>query len=348
MADAQRAEEYDMQSGNADLEREKVIARIRKMEQQEQKENRKEAGNTSRTNTGKIRFDFIDLMDYSARREVTPKDSYHIVSDDMVLDDTGLGEDDAISQEKVEESIQPLQLAEESMQPLQPAGESIRLTQLEADDNNQSLLSLSREDPAEEMSTVMKIPENSQPAEELTEKSVAELTEKAAEEPAAELTEEPAEVLTEEPVKRDVIQPEEKKERKKSVYETDQLFAPMLKRAEDISLAAFLANDTDEELAVSVGGELYINTAASIRLLVKAGHASLHMKPEEAGKLWGTVCFYSIDAGYTNMAFWNIANVVYKSDSAKAKAILKVIIKKEKKLMQIIDECLSRNKMMEE
>lgn len=335
MADAQRAEEYDMQSGNADLEREKVIARIRKMEQQEQKENRKEAGNTSRTNTGKIRFDFIDLMDYSARREVTPKDSYHIVSDDM-----GLGEDDAISREQVEESMQPLQPAEENIQPLQPAGESIRLTQLEADDNNQSLLSLSREDPAEEMSTVMKIPENSQPAEELTEKSVAELTEEAAEEPAAE--------PTEEPVKYDVIQPEEKKERKKSVYETDQLFAPMLKRAEDISLAAFLANDTDEELAVSVGGELYINTAASIRLLVKAGHASLHMKPEEAGKLWGTVCFYSIDAGYTNMAFWNIANVVYKSDSAKAKAILKVIIKKEKKLMQIIDECLSRNKMMEE
>jgi len=235
----------------------------------------------------------------------------------MVLDDAGLSEDDAISQEKVEESIQPLQLAEESMQPLQlaeeniqplqPAGESIRLTQLEAHDNNQSLLSLSREDPAEEMSTVMKIPENSQPAEELTEKPVAELTEEAAEEPAAEPTEEPAEVLTEEPVKYDVIQPEEKKERKKSVYETDQLFAPMLKRAEDISLAAFLANDTDEELAVSVGGELYINTAASIRLLVKAGH-----------------------------------------DSAKAKAILKVIIKKEKKLMQIIDECLSRNKMMEE
>lgn len=143
-----------------------------------------------------------------------------------------------------------------------------------------------------------------------------------------------------------------KKGKKKNVYGADPLFAPMLKRAEDISLLDFLADDTEEELAFSIGNDLYINRAASIRLLVKAGHASLHMNQKEAGRLWETVCFYSIDTGYTIMAFWNLINIVCKSltgavqeaESVKAKVILNIIIRKEQKLKQLADKCLNNNR----
>jgi len=273
--------EYNMRPEKADLEREKVIKKIREMEQQEQKERNEEEGNMLHTNAGRIHFDFIDLGEYSARKETVPENSDSnthgddtVFSDDTVSEDAGLGKIIEISQGQ--------------------AAQNIQLVQPVLDDNNElpsedALLSLKREHPAEE-----------------------------------------------------IIYPAEKKG--KSIYQTDRLFAPMLKRAEGISLLDFLVDNTEEELAVSVDNELYINSAASIRLLVKAGHASLYMNRKEAGRLWGTVCFYSIDAGYTNMAFWNLTNVVYKSDSAKAKAILKVIIKKEQKLMQIINECLNDNR----
>lgn|GEM_PF-859134 len=281
MVGGEERAEYNMRPEKADLEREKVIKKIREMEQQEQKERNEEEGNMLHTNAGRIHFDFIDLGEYSARKETVPENfdsNTHgddtVFSDDTVSEDAGLGKIIEISQGQ--------------------AAQNIQLVQPVLDDNNEppsedAVLSLKREHPAEE-----------------------------------------------------IIYPAEKKG--KSIYQTDRLFAPMLKRAEGISLLDFLVDNTEEELAVSVDNELYINSAASIRLLVKAGHASLYMNRKEAGRLWGIVCFYSIDAGYTNMAFWNLANVVYKSDSAKAKAILKVIIKKEQKLLQIINECLNDNR----
>jgi len=135
------------------------------------------------------------------------------------------------------------------------------------------------------------------------------------------------------------IQPVKIKERiNNGIYDTDPLFGPMLERTGDISRFDFFVNDTDEELAIMIDDELYINRAATIRFMVMAEYANRNQKGETAKKLWEAVCFYSIDSGYMNMAFWHLVDVVYQSNLNEAKAVIKVMTKKEKKLLRIINE----------
>jgi len=129
----------------------------------------------------------------------------------------------------------------------------------------------------------------------------------------------------------------EKEKRLCSIFDMDPLFGPMLKRSKNVSLFDFFALQTDEELAIVIDHELYINRASTIRLMVKAEYAIGGNEIEEVRKLLEAVCFYSIDSRYMNMAFWNLFNTVYQSIN-EAKAIIMVMTKKERKILQIIDE----------
>lgn len=121
-----------------------------------------------------------------------------------------------------------------------------------------------------------------------------------------------------------------------NIYDIDLIIRSMLKRSENLSPYNLLIDCSEEELAVIIDGELYMNEAATINLLEKAEAANTAGRTKEAAKLWETICFYSVDVGYMNAAFWNLVYQVYKSDMEKVKMILEAMTKKEKRLLKLV------------
>ena len=126
--------------------------------------------------------------------------------------------------------------------------------------------------------------------------------------------------------------------KKSSIGDVDSILQSMLKKTNNLSPYMFLINETEEELAVIIEGEIYINEAATINLLEKSEAADTDGRKQEAAKLWEIICYYSVDAGCLNIAFWNLVNHVYKYDMDKVKVILEAMLKKEKRLYKLIQE----------
>jgi len=126
--------------------------------------------------------------------------------------------------------------------------------------------------------------------------------------------------------------------KKSSIGDVDSILQSMLKKTNNLSPHMFLINDSEEELAVIIEGEIYMNEAATINLLEKSEAADTDGRKQEAAKLWEIICYYSVDAGCLNIAFWNLVNHVYMYDMDKVKVILEAMLKKEKRLYKLMQE----------
>ena len=126
--------------------------------------------------------------------------------------------------------------------------------------------------------------------------------------------------------------------KKSSIGDVDSILQSMLKKTNNLSPYMFLINETEEELAVIIEGEIYMNEAATINLLEKSEAADTDGRKQEAAKLWEIICYYSVDAGCLNIAFWNLVNHVYMYDMDKIKVILEAMLKKEKRLYKLMQE----------